>query len=153
MLPGTVCQNANATMNYDNYERAAVLRFSVKLVGWPLDVITSPHKITNVSTLTALRTALRSGLCHWVHLSKAEVKKYEKDLEERKAAGEVIGKKRKDRSDRDVVRGPRKSKKNDTDEQPPQKKQKAASNKDKQQSQLPPLKSREIIEDSDSESS
>jgi hypothetical protein len=92
-------------MNYINYEVNIIIKYKVKLVGWPLEKFTSPYNINSVDELRNVRDALRCGTCFWKGLSTREVGQYAKELEQRTAAGEVIGKKRKVRSDRGTKRG------------------------------------------------
>ena len=85
-----------------------VIKYKVKLVGWPLDKFVSPYSIYTVDELRNLRDALHCGSCYWKGLSTREVSQYVKDIEERETAGEVIGKKRKSRSDKGTKKGARK---------------------------------------------
>ena len=94
-------------MNYDNYEEKVVQRLKVKLIGWPFENIVNPVKLYTVGELRTLRDALRSGACCWVKLSKTELKVHADSLAVRRKAGEVIGKTRKERSDKGVKTGPR----------------------------------------------
>lgn len=96
-----------AVMNYTNYEANIVLKYKVKLVGWPHDKFVSPYNINTVDELRNLRDALHCGSCFWMGLSSREVAQYVKAMDERTAAGEVIGKKRKERSDKGAKKGPR----------------------------------------------
>ena len=88
-----------AIMNYNNYDVNVVLKYKVRLVGWPLDKF--------ISQLRDLRNALRCGSCFWMGLSLREVAQHVKEMKERTEAGEVLGKKRKERSDKGS-KGPRK---------------------------------------------
>lgn len=96
-----------ADMNYDNYEEKVVQRLKVKLVGWPFEKIVSPAKLYTIGELRTLRDALRCGACSWVKLSKSELKVHADNITMRRTAGEVIGKTRKERSDKGVKSGPR----------------------------------------------
>ena len=95
-------------MNYTNYKTNVVIKYKVKLVGWPLEKFASPYSIYTVDELRNLCDALRCGSCYWKVLSTREVSQYVKDIEERVAAGEVIGKKRKSMSDKGTKKGARK---------------------------------------------
>lgn len=94
-------------MNYTNYDVNVVVKYKVRLVGWPHDKFVSPYNINTVDEVRDLRDALRCGSCFWMGLSTREVAQYVKEMDERTAAGEVIGTKRKQRSDRGTKRGPR----------------------------------------------
>jgi hypothetical protein len=99
---------STAVMNYTNYEVNVVIKYKVKLVGWPHEKLVSPYNINTVDELRNVRDALRCGSCFWKGLSSREVGQYVKELEQRTAAGEVIGKKRKGRSDKGTKRGAKK---------------------------------------------
>ena len=92
-------------MNYTNYEANVVVKYKVKLMGWPHDKFVSPYNINTVDELRNLRDALRCRSCFWMGLSSREVMQYAKDREGRMAAGEVVGKKRKERSDKRSKKG------------------------------------------------
>ncbi|KAF8808962.1 hypothetical protein BYT27DRAFT_7222761 [Phlegmacium glaucopus] len=82
-------------------------RYQIKLVGWTFGLkIISPHNIHTIDDLRLLLEALCSGSCHWVHMSQVEMTKHEADYARRKANGEVVVKKRKQRSDNGIVKGP-----------------------------------------------
>ncbi|KAI0038358.1 hypothetical protein FA95DRAFT_1505777 [Auriscalpium vulgare] len=95
-----ITKRTKISMNFDNYETAIVLNMSVKLIGWTCGEIRSPSKIGSVCDLRDLRNALKTGMCRWVKLSKAQAKAHETALRTREAAGETVGKKRKSRSDK-----------------------------------------------------
>jgi len=87
-------------MNYANYESSIVERYKVKLVGWTYPQLVSPSEIGAMGDIRKLRDALKSGSCKWVRLSKPQMKQHMADVESRRSQGEVIGKKRKERSDK-----------------------------------------------------
>ncbi|TFK60512.1 hypothetical protein BDN72DRAFT_864296 [Pluteus cervinus] len=60
-------------MNYENYERRVVEKYSIALVGWPLDKVTNPGFITTQADLALVACALDSGACKWVKLSAKEL--------------------------------------------------------------------------------
>ena len=140
-------------MHYVNYEDAIVQCHSVKLVGWTYSKFINPADINNVTDIRALRDALRSGACHWIHLSAQELQHHAAEIEARRQQGEVIGKKRKERSDKGVKRKCRST----TNENDPDsegigaqlaKKRKSGKNHASVAKHMPP-KSRAIIEDDD----
>lgn len=92
-------------MNYTNYDTQVIQKYQCKIVGWTFKTFVSPFDINTVDDLRTLRDALRCGACFWVRMTKAEVSKHAADLVLREAAGEVIGKKRKERSDKGVKKG------------------------------------------------
>ena len=58
-------------MSYMNYDVDIRHKLNVELVGWPESInFTSPSHISNRSALHAVHDALRSGVCHWVTLSR-----------------------------------------------------------------------------------
>ena len=155
-------------MNYNNYDVSVVLKYKIRLVGWPLDKFASPYNFNTVDKLRDLRDALRCGSCFWMRLSSRELTRHAKEMKERTAAGEVIGTKRKERSDKGSKKGPRKrtrpAEEEKDDEGPSKKQQKVKSKKGKgkenarnpkkkrgsAKSQVPPT-SREWIDSDDDE--
>jgi hypothetical protein len=79
-------------MNYINYQTSIVLKYRVRLVGWPLSVPSNsmpepssdpvpealrfapmnPGHITSLSDLQDLTDALKAGLCKWVKMAAIE---------------------------------------------------------------------------------
>lgn len=94
-------------MNYANYDTQVIQKYQCKIMGWTFNKLISPFDINTVDDLRTLRDALRCGACFWVRMTRAEVSKHAADLVLREAAGEVIGKKRKQRSDKGVKKGSR----------------------------------------------
>jgi hypothetical protein len=107
---GTVAQSKKAHISYEHYETRIVRDLRVRLVGYTYHQtqIISPYSIPCVGDLRILRDALVSGACHWVRLTAGEVTRHMADLASREAAGETVTKKRKERSDKGAVKGPRK---------------------------------------------
>ena len=155
-------------MNYQNYDTQVIERLGVKLVGWTYHKLVSPYEIHGVDDLRTLLSALVCGACFWMRLSKREMTRHKADMEEREAAGEVVVKKRKARSDKGIPKGPRKKsggreaadeEEEDELEAGPSKKRKVTQKKAKAvakraaaakaKSQVPP--SNEYIDDSDLE--
>jgi len=149
-------------MNYQNYNSQIVHRLSVKLVGWTHHELVSPYEIHSVDDIRTLHAAIVCGACFWMRLSKGEVARHKADMEKREAAGEVVKKKRKERSDKGVTKGPRKkvgadgdSGEEDEAEAGPSKRRKVDERKKgkgkavakKAKTQIPP--SNEFISDSD----
>jgi hypothetical protein len=160
----TASKVMTAAMNYQNYDTQIIQRLSVKLVGWTHHELVSPYEIHGVDDLRTLHAALVCGACFWMRLSKGEVARHKADVEKREAAGEVVKRKRKERSDKGVPKGPRKKVGADGDsgedepEAGPSKKRKVDTHKKGKgkaatknaKTQLPP--SKEIITDTDSDS-
>lgn len=160
-----VSQNNQAIMNYMNYDMNVKQKYRCKLVGWTYHKICSPFDIHTISDIRVLLDALRSGKCHWVRMGQSELTKHAKEVEAKEAAGEVVGKKRKGRSDSGLKRGPNKKKKKTVDAEgsgsPQKHKQKKkglpadAARKaaaQKAVAQLPPMRSRSVVNsDSDAE--
>ncbi|KAG2149242.1 hypothetical protein DEU56DRAFT_908942 [Suillus clintonianus] len=140
----------NIGMNYPNYIKSIVLSYSIVLDGWPATIpFTSPWNIHTVCEIRDLRDALKAGTCAWKRLTKTELEKYKEDLERRRAAGEMVGKPRKKRSDSGTS-CKRKNTQRDEGERPAKKSRR--SNKTGKVSRPEP-KSREIIESSNEEAS
>lgn len=95
-------------MNYSNYDTQVIQRLGVKLVGWTYHEVVSPYEIHTIDDLRTLHNALVCGACFWLRLSKRELAAHKTDIEQREAAGETVTKKRKERSDKGVPKGPRK---------------------------------------------
>ena len=104
----TASKVASAAMNYQNYDTQIIQRLGVKLVGWTHHIIVSPYEIYTIDDLRTLRDALVCGACFWMRISKRELSQHKADMEKREAMGEVVRKKRKERSDKGVIRGPKK---------------------------------------------
>lgn len=124
-----------AIMNYNNYDVNVVLKYKVRLAGWPLDKFISPYNFNTIDELRDLRDALRCGSCFWMGLSSREVAQHVKEMKERTEAGEVLGKKRKERSDKGSKKGPRKRPAGEdevnSDDETPAKRRKVTSKKAK----------------------
>jgi hypothetical protein len=140
-------------MNYVNYEAAVVERYKVKLVGWTFKQFVSPADINTLHDIRALRDALKNGGCHWVQLSTQEVREHVVSVDERREAGEVVGRKRKECSDKGVPRKKRRvvNDENDpsgTTSQPTKKK----ANTQRLTKSVPP-KSKAFVDDEDNEES
>ncbi|KAF8815180.1 hypothetical protein BYT27DRAFT_7249426 [Phlegmacium glaucopus] len=85
----TASRSLKAIMNYINYDIQVVQKHQCKLVSWTFNKFISPFNIHTIDDLRTLQDALRS------------------DLVCREVAGETIGKKRKERSDKGVKKGPK----------------------------------------------
>ena len=98
---GQILKSDNVVMNYVNYEKAVIQKHHVKLVGWPKNVkFVTPANLSCVDEVRALKHALKSNECHWVRLSGSDVEEHMSSIAEREAAGEHVGRKRKQRSDK-----------------------------------------------------
>lgn len=155
-------------MNYTNYETAIVERYRVNLVGWTFPRLVSPSEIGTIDDIRTLRDALKTGACKWVRLSKRELAAHSEAVAQWREDGEVIGKKRKERSNKGVKRKRKDKGREEEDEEsaedvagPSKKKKTTLRPKPKpkpkptnHKSQLPPtrrVKSKAVISDSDSE--
>jgi hypothetical protein len=88
-------------MNYVNYDKSIVQSHHVKIVGWPESVpFITPSNMTRCDDARNLLHALRSNTCHWVRLSRTEVNEHMDSICQREAAGETVGRKRKERADK-----------------------------------------------------
>lgn len=99
---------ASVAMNYQNYDTQIILRLGVKLVGWTHHILVSPYEIYTINDLRTLHDALVCGACFWMRLSKREMTKHKADIEKRELAEEIVKKKRKERSNKGVTKGPKK---------------------------------------------
>ncbi|KAG1820769.1 hypothetical protein EV424DRAFT_1539310 [Suillus variegatus] len=62
------------TMNYQNYDKAIVLVYSIKLDGWPVGLpFIAPSHLQTVVEVRTLRDALKIGSCQWKNLQKGGV--------------------------------------------------------------------------------
>jgi len=86
-------------MNYMNYDMWVIQKFQIKLVRWTYNKFISPFEIHTIDDVHTLVQALHCGRCHWVHMTVVEVTKHAGDMEAKKAAGETVGKPQKVRSD------------------------------------------------------
>lgn len=87
-------------MNYVNFHENIVLRYKIYIRGWPTNIpFIAPSLINSLPDLQTLADAWTNGTARWASLNKDELKQYQKNVEERRAEGEVIGKTRKRRSD------------------------------------------------------
>lgn len=96
----------NLGMNYVNYKTSIVQKYHVQLVGWPSDIpFANPHQLTTIATAKSLQSALAVSTCKWVVLSKRQQKEHADALEASAEGGQVVGRKRKIRSDKGKRRG------------------------------------------------
>jgi hypothetical protein len=91
-------------MHYVNYEDTIVKRHGVELVGWTYLKFINPADINCVGDIRTLRDALRCVACHSVQLSAQDLQNRLEEVEARRERGEVVHKKRKERSDKGVKR-------------------------------------------------
>ncbi|KAG6851316.1 hypothetical protein C0991_009418 [Blastosporella zonata] len=131
---GTITGNKNIKMKYREYDAHIVAEYSVHIVGWPAAVpFSAPSKLCIKDHARSLRNALLDGICHWETLTSEQGKSHKERMEEIRAARAAAGTKRKERSDKGKPRGP---------------------SKKKQRAQMPPThKSKELIDNSESEGS
>jgi hypothetical protein len=95
-------------MNYPNYDAKVIERYQTKLIGWTYHEFKSPFDIHTIDDVRILLEALQCGRCCWVRMTKNDISRHREDIIKRKAAGEMVGKKRQPRSDKGIKR-PRKS--------------------------------------------
>jgi hypothetical protein len=88
-------------MSYRNYEHDIITKYKVKLIGWPPAVqFANPSEIRTVDNIRKLREALKVGDCKWIVQTRRQQQEHIEMLAARVAAGESVGKKRKQRSDK-----------------------------------------------------
>ncbi|KAF8637028.1 hypothetical protein AX17_003097 [Amanita inopinata Kibby_2008] len=96
-----LCKLDNINMNYVNYDKAIVQKYRVKLVGWPQTIpFTTPSNLSSVDHVRTLRHMLKTNACQWTQLSEREVEEHMENIIQRELAGEVVSRKRKQRSDK-----------------------------------------------------
>jgi len=96
-----------AIISYINYDIDVIQKYSVQLVGYPFPEIISPHQIHTIDAIRMLRDALFTGTCHWINISAKEVHQHAVETTRRLDTGELVKKKRKERSDKGKKRGAR----------------------------------------------
>ena len=150
-----VSRRPTATMSYINYDTDVVQKYSVRLVGYPFPTVISPHQIHTIDAIQTLRDALHAGTCHWLSISGKEVHQHAIETTRRLDTGEIIKKRRKERSDKGKKKGPRTPRvaltSTTDDQEPPAKRHKAMlppKTKTSVRNQLP-LSSQNIPSDSD----
>ena len=94
-------------MNYVNYDTKVVELYQTKLIGWTYSEFKSPFDIHTIDDVRILLEALQCGRCCWIRMTKGDMNDHRAEVDRRKAAGEIVGKARKSRSDKGVKR-PRK---------------------------------------------
>ena len=88
-------------MNYINYKTSIVLKYHVQLVGWPSEIpFINPHQLTTIASAKSLLDSLTVLTCKWVILSKRQQKDHAAMLVAPAEGGQVVGRKRKVRSDK-----------------------------------------------------
>ncbi|KAF7973476.1 hypothetical protein HWV62_15080 [Athelia sp. TMB] len=148
-----VTGSSNISMNYLNYDKAIVEKWRVKIFNWPEDIpMVSPSEIMVIDDLRRLRESWRVGTTCWNEITRAEAEEHKRQVEERRANGEKIGKARKERADKGVPRKRKTASKENDKEGPAHKKAKTTkpstkANRSKSQ------KSPEIVPTSDESSS
>ncbi|KAF8518835.1 hypothetical protein BU17DRAFT_90632 [Hysterangium stoloniferum] len=95
----------NVTMSYIKYDCNIVSKYKVELVGWPASIkFANPSEIGTIDKIRTLRQALRVGDCKWIAQSQRQQAAHMEKLTVKEAAGELVVKKRKERSDKGKVR-------------------------------------------------
>jgi hypothetical protein len=91
----------NLGMNYVNYRTSIQQKHHVELLGWPTDIpFANPHQITTVAIARKLQNVLSVATCKWVVMTKRQVKEHNLQLMQNIEEGVIVGKKRKERSDK-----------------------------------------------------
>ena len=122
---------------------------TLKLVGWPKNVkFITPVNLSSVDEVRALIHALKSEECRWVSLSTADIEEHMASIVAREAAGEQIGWKRKQLSDKGM---PWKKSAGHTDSSQQQPQQSNRSGQTAKSACTSKFKSREVLSDTDDE--
>lgn len=92
--------NPKALMHYARYDEEIVQRYGIELQGWTYEQLVNPSTLSlSLPPLKELHDALVNGTCLFVKLSAAEKKAREAEYMAKIASGEVVSRKRKQRSD------------------------------------------------------
>jgi hypothetical protein len=84
-------RSGKVKMNYTNYERAIVERYSVALDNWPLPgTVKNPSKVGGRGQVQILLDALKSDTCKWITLAESEIAKRKEENQARQARGEQV---------------------------------------------------------------
>ena len=90
-------------MHYTHYEEEIVQRYGIELEGWPYEKLTNPSNLSSsLPPLHVLHDAIIGGTCKFVKLTVAEKKKREAAYVAKIKSGDVVLRKRKQRSDAGV---------------------------------------------------
>ncbi len=101
-------------MNYQNYEKSIVIHYGVKLIRWPEQIpFRTPSDIRTVPQLRLLRHVLQTTVCQWTRLDETEMEELTESILSREGNGEIVGKKRKEWSDKGGSHKPKKRKNKD----------------------------------------
>ncbi len=112
--PEAITHVKGANMNYQNYAKSIVIHYSVKLIGWPEQIpFGTPLNIRTVPQLRLLRRALQTTACRWTRLDETEMEELTESILSHEGNGEIVGKKRKERSDKGGSHKPKKRKNKD----------------------------------------
>jgi hypothetical protein len=137
-------------MNYMNYETAIVEKYKVELVGWPPHIpFANPSTLGTMDAVRSLRSALQVGECKWVAQTLRQQAAHADKLKALRESGQIIGKKRKERSDKGKKRA-HAGEQGGGQQEKTKRRAILRSNKSSSSSQVPPApKSRAFIDDED----
>ena len=77
-------------MNYQNYEKSIILKYKVKLNGWPNTIkFANPSHISTVDEICLLRHAVQSRTCQWVQLLNVEYAEYMDNVMQQEQSGQT----------------------------------------------------------------
>ena len=114
---GMITNISNLGMNYVNYKTSIVQKYHVQLLGWPSDIpFVNPHHLTTIAAAKSLQNALTVSTCKWVAMSKRQQREHAITLAADVKSGQVVGKKRKVRSDKGKKRGKQATDNDDDDD-------------------------------------
>ncbi|KAF7358607.1 hypothetical protein MSAN_01199400 [Mycena sanguinolenta] len=100
--------NSTLHMEYVNYDGAIRAEQGVEMKGWPSDIPVERTANMTVESARRIRDGFKSGAIHWVWIPKPERDALIARLNAERAAGNASLRKRAERSDKGVLRGPRK---------------------------------------------
>ncbi|KAF7367669.1 hypothetical protein MSAN_00830600 [Mycena sanguinolenta] len=101
--------NGTLHMEYVNYDSAIRAELGVEMKGWPSDIPVERAANMAVESARRIRDGFKSGAIHWAWIPKAERDALIARLNAERAAGDGSLRKRAQRSDKGILRGPRKS--------------------------------------------
>ncbi|KAJ6448990.1 hypothetical protein C8R45DRAFT_1114915 [Mycena sanguinolenta] len=92
--------NLAMNMNWENYPKAIVQKYSVRLMNWPAKVpFKRMSQQSTIGDLRVLRDTFLDGSCQWVSLNKSQQEEILKEFEDKVESGKRVEKERKRRSD------------------------------------------------------
>lgn len=100
-LTASTARANKCAMSYNRYAEQIILKYHVKLEGWPVGVkFVSPSGLSTMDDVRTLRDSLRCGDCYWKALTSRQQQEYAAEYRRQRVTGEITVKARKERSDK-----------------------------------------------------